>query len=86
MLVELLALETLGSLITTGLAGFLGNRTDAGLVSGYQKVIENLKKNEKPVNHDLQKAVQRSYFEHISIFPWSVWSLKQKIEKKMNMR
>ena len=57
----------LGWLLASALSGVVGNRTDAGLRSAYTSIVEVLKKGGKPLNYDLQIAVQRSYLQSIQV-------------------
>lgn len=62
MVVEIV-LSALGWLMVSALSGVVGNRADAGLKSAYKIIVERLKKGGKPLNQDIQKAVQRSYLQ-----------------------
>ncbi len=67
MVIEIVALDALGSLLSNAVSGVVGNRTDAGLRSAYKSIVEVLKKGGKPLIYDLQKAVQRSYLQAIQV-------------------
>ena len=51
----------LGGLLANALSGIVGNRADAAVNTAWHAIVDRLKKGGKPVNHDLQRAVLRSF-------------------------
>lgn len=53
---------TLGSLVAAAISGIVGNRADAAVTAIWQTVMTRLRRADLPANHELQRAVLRSYF------------------------
>jgi len=53
--------SALGGLLANALSGIVGNRADAAVTSAWQAIVGSLKKGGKLVNHDLQRAILRSF-------------------------
>lgn len=51
----------LGGLLANALSGIVGNRADVAVNTSWQAIVDRLKKGDKLVNHDLQRAVLRSF-------------------------
>jgi len=58
---EEIVISALGGLLVTALSGIVGNRADAAVTTIWQTILDRLKKGGKPVTHDLQRAVHRSF-------------------------
>jgi len=56
-----LVISALGGLLVDALSGIVGNRADAAVNTAWHAIVEGLKKGGKPVNHDLKRAVVRSF-------------------------
>jgi hypothetical protein len=53
--------SALGGLLANALSGIAGNRADVAVTSAWQAIVGSLKKGGRPVNHDLQRAILRSF-------------------------
>lgn len=49
--------------ITSTVAGILGNRTDAGVIQACRSVAAHMRQASAPVNHDIQRAVRKSQLQ-----------------------
>jgi vacuolar-type H+-ATPase subunit I/STV1 len=58
---EQIVISALGGLLINALSGIVGNRADVAVTSAWQAIVDRLKKEGKPINHDLQRAVLRSF-------------------------
>lgn len=58
----------LSTLIGESVTGIIGNRADDLATSTLKKIVDNFNINDQLVNHDLQKAVVRSFFSHVKVF------------------
>jgi len=58
---ELIIFTVLGGFLATALSGIVGNRADAAVTATFKTIVERIKKGGKPVNHDLGRAVIRSF-------------------------
>jgi len=54
-------ITVLGGFLATSLSGIVGNRADVAVTAAYKTIVERIKKGGKPVNHDLERAVIRSF-------------------------
>jgi DNA segregation ATPase FtsK/SpoIIIE and related proteins len=52
----------LGTVVNSAVSGVIGNRADSITLGTMNKIIDNFNKNKRLINHDLQKAVLRSYY------------------------
>lgn len=51
-------------IMSTIISGWLGNRADFWLCKGTNQIYEQITKNiNEPANHDVQKAIRRSYLK-----------------------
>lgn len=58
---EAIVISALGALLVNALSGIVGNRADAAVTAAWQAILDRLEKGGKPVNHDLQRSVLRSF-------------------------
>ena len=58
---EAIVISALGGLLVNALSGIIGNRADAAVLGTWQTICDRIKKGGKPVNHDLQQSVLRSF-------------------------
>ena len=50
-----------GGLLANALSGIVGNQADRAVVAAWRIIVERLRRGGRPVNHDLQRAVLRSF-------------------------
>ena len=63
-MIEGMILTVLGGLLSSALSGVVGNRADAAVFNAWRFIGKRLRENnDKPINHDLQRAVVRSYIK-----------------------
>ncbi|MBI4826344.1 MAG: hypothetical protein HY807_07985 [Nitrospirae bacterium] len=60
-MIEGMIFSALGGLLSSALSGVVGNRTDAAVYSAWRVIGKRLREGGRPINHDLQRAVIRSY-------------------------
>ena len=53
--------SALGGLLANALSGIVGNQADRAVVAAWRIIVERLRRGGRPVNHDLQRAVLRSF-------------------------
>jgi hypothetical protein len=53
--------SALGGLLANALSGIVGNQADRAVAAAWRSIVDRLRKGGKPVNHDLQRAVLRSF-------------------------
>jgi hypothetical protein len=58
---ETIVIAALGGLLVNALSGIVGNRADAAVTTAWKTIVERIKKGGKHVNHDLERAVMRSF-------------------------
>jgi indole-3-glycerol phosphate synthase len=56
-----------GNVANAVISGILGNRAYDFCCQAYDTIAERLKKGGKPINHDLQRAVQGAYWHALRI-------------------
>jgi hypothetical protein len=50
-----------GGLLANALSGIVGNQADRAVAAAWRIIVDRLRKGGRPVNHDLQRAVLRSF-------------------------
>jgi len=58
---EAIIIAALGGILASALSGIIGNRADAAVSAAFKTLVERIRKGGKPVNHDLEKLVFRSF-------------------------
>jgi len=67
-MIEGMILTVLGGLLSSALSGVVGNRADAAVFNAWRFIGKRLRENnDKPINHDLQRAVVRSYINALNV-------------------
>ena len=64
-MIDPLSASLMGWVLASALSGAVGNRADSLVTTSDKKFVEIVRKGETPENHDLQKAIQRSYLQAI---------------------
>lgn len=50
-------------IVTSAVAGFIGNRTDARVMTTWRSVVARMREGGAPANHDIQRAVRKSQLQ-----------------------
>lgn len=67
-MIEGMIISALGGLLSSALSGVVGNRSDAAVYKCWNVINNRLREGRgKPINHDLQRAVVRSYMNALIV-------------------